>query len=232
MKMKLPLLLLLAGLLSTAMQADERYLWQQFNSKKAFEELDAEFGEPAAPPPKQPAYQPPAAPPPQYRAPVAATAPAPAQALTQVVPPVPTPPAPAIASTQQQAIKTSIAGIDFELQGCTLSKRTVRCQLTLTSNEFDRGIELNTATKYGFPETTMTDDLGHQYSPSWVSVGNKQVNSGNRAIAYDLPADRIIQAELFFKNISSKASGVSFIEIGGNNRYANSKFKVELDLGL
>ena len=110
--------------------------------------------------------------------------------------------------------KYEIGGLNVALQGCSIQEQSITCRLLLTNNEFDRTIGF-CGNHSGCSEgkSTAFDDLGNQYFPSKLSIGNNSVE-GTSYLQQRLVADITTEATITFNNISTRASELSLLELG------------------
>ncbi len=219
------LLFLLAGILIflSAMDVgafgDESYERQQSQAGKAFDNYESESVDPDAVNPPQPKVI--------IKEKVIIR-----EILVPVPVPVPmpksSPPPPAVIrpqskpSTRGRMVVSN--GYRFDFQSCTLSNRNVECDITVRTPNTDKTLILYP--HHGVNLTSSAfDNLGNQYYPSSIMLGNKDSTNRNRSIKGRLIQGITTKIKVFFENVSSETSSISLLELQAEDN--RKRFKVQ-----
>lgn len=211
-------LILLAGmmvfLVSTDVGAfgDESYERQQSQSDKGFEDFDKEFG-------GSEAVQPPA---PQVIIKEKII-------IKEKLVPVPRPEsslepttAPAKPSTRGRKVVSN--GYRFDFQSCTLSNRNVECDVMVRTPNTDKTLILYPHYNVSLTSSAF-DNLGNQYYPSSIMLGNKDSTNSNHSIKGRLIQGITTKIKIYFENVSSETSSISLLELQAEDN--RKRFKVQ-----
>jgi curli biogenesis system outer membrane secretion channel CsgG len=100
-------------------------------------------------------------------------------------------------------------GLTFELHQCKLSGTAVTCELTITSNGFDRELLLSTYESTDPPR--LFDDSGNEFMVAQVQLGNRM---GEQVKAV-LVAGVHMKATLRFEGVQQSARSIKLLKIKG-----------------
>lgn len=183
---------------------------QQSQADKGFDDLDAEFEEPA-PPPK-----------------VITKEKIIVKEKKVLVPvPVPVPPIAVIPTPvpyeSNAAVRTKTAnGNLFTLKGCTLSGRNIECNLTVVREKDDGHISLRTGVD---PKTSLFDKTGNQYHPHVISLGSTRSNWAR--VTSRLIQGIISKVKIHFSDVASETSSIALLELQGHDGNSGQHFNVQ-----
>ncbi len=217
------LLFLLAGVLvflnplKVGAFEDESYDRQQSQADKGFDTFESEFADPDAvkpPPPKVIIKE---------RIIIR-------EKLVPVPMPIPEsspPPPPVITPHRKPSTRGRMVvsnGYRFDFQSCTLSNRNVECDITVRTPNTDKTLILYP--HHGVNLTSSAfDNLGNQYYPSSIMLGNKDSTNRNRSIKGRLIQGITTKIKVFFENVSSETSSISLLELQAEDN--RKRFKVQ-----
>lgn len=111
----------------------------------------------------------------------------------------------------------------FDLQGCSLSDRTVLCRFLITNNGEDRKLFIVVSRKYGITfdsfsvnsgtGTLIYDDFNNEAAPTRIQLSNASGDSNQLAVGATLISGRPAEATIRFEGLSSKATTVARLDV-------------------
>ena len=122
-------------------------------------------------------------------------------------------------------------GFRIELQKCTMSDRTVVCSLLVTNTtEDDKDFEITFGWQY---QTAIFDNMGNEYVISSVTFANQNYKikglSCYSGAKKKIVAGTSVETKLYFEKVSSKATGISLLQLLCGYRGFKVEFrKIEL----
>ncbi len=114
--------------------------------------------------------------------------------------------APVTSSPSESVVrKTTVKDFVFELKGVKRSGTALSFQLLITNTGQDREIRLY------FRGTRIFDEVGNEYAPTKIQLGNKTVASNK--VANLLVSGIPVRANLSFENVSEQAGKITLLEL-------------------
>ena len=109
--------------------------------------------------------------------------------------------------------KVSKSNVILEFVACEKNGRDVQCSLFLTADGRDMTVGISSGKSMAF------DDVGNQYLPKSISLGNKDVTGNVYTPNFTkVASDTKTPLTLIFENISSKAKEIKQLEINFSTR--------------
>lgn len=207
MKKSISLLLtLLFILISNQTLADrENEMWQQYKAKKGIEELDALFEEKTSRPEPKPE-------PVVVERVIVVPAPVAEAKPVAVVTPEPKPVPKPVPALKPETVTVEADGYVFNLGSCNLSRRNIKCQLTIESVSKDG--ELQMFGSSGYRSSKLFDRNGNEYSPTMITMGNKSsLNYVRNKYISGVRAKGFVE----FENVNQNTQSISMFELSVQN---------------
>jgi hypothetical protein len=211
--------LLLLGFccVTTDTYADEPDQWQQFRAHKGINELDAQFNEPKAKPEVQVVEK-------------IIEVEKIVEVEKVVIKEVPMEhehtqathapePEPVVVTDSDSVVTVESDGYVFKLQNCQMSRRNIKCNLSILSVERDGNLGLYSAN--GSYPSKLFDRNGNEYIPSKISMGNK---SNNNFVKNQYIAGVTAKGTINFENIENSTQSIALIDLSYHD-YADNKPK-------
>jgi len=212
------LLITIIFLYSPFSMASENDQWQQFKAHKGMQELDAQFEQPK----------------PEVQIKTKVVEKVVEKVVVEkvyITTPAPSPaeqPAPETATpVANNELTEEVDGYVFKLSACSLSRKTIKCDLSIQSTEDDASLTLytNYNSSAGYV-ARLHDRNGYEYHASKVKMANK---SSTKSIKNRYIAGITAKGSLHFSNVKSDTNGIALMYIGfldhKVNRIKSVKFR-------
>jgi hypothetical protein len=102
-------------------------------------------------------------------------------------------------------------GFIFDLHGCKSKNRNVECDLSITSKEQDKNLNIFLKMYNESSTSILHDNNGDEYTPSKIDVAN--ISSKQNQISKRFIYNVSTRVKIYFDNISSRAQSISLLSI-------------------